>query len=84
MVYTPGSAQWMRWFRDDYGNVPFDEGQIALDYDMAMAAKSIPAYNKAKAKQSAGAKNAKAVPEDKITEANVEAFTRYRQRKTKR
>jgi mono/diheme cytochrome c family protein len=84
MVYTPGGEQWMRWFRDDYGNVPFDEGQIALDYDMAMAAKSIPAYNKAKAKQGTAAKNAKVVPEDKVTEANVEAFTKYRQRKTKR
>lgn len=46
-VYTPGSAEWMRWFRDDYGNVPFDEMQVALDYDMATALKSIPAYEKA-------------------------------------
>lgn len=46
-VYTPGSTEWMRWFRDDYGNVPFDEGQIATDYDMVTAFKAIPAYNAA-------------------------------------
>jgi hypothetical protein len=46
-VYTPGSAKWNLWFRDDYGNVPFDSGQIAMDYDMVMAFKSIPQYLKA-------------------------------------
>ncbi|CAM1345339.1 hypothetical protein [Tenacibaculum amylolyticum] len=47
IVYTPGSTEWMRWFRDDYGNVPFDAGQIATDYDMVTAFKAIPAYEKA-------------------------------------
>lgn len=74
-VYTPGSDKWMLWFRDDYGDVPFDAGQIALDYDMAMAFKSIPAYNNAQPT----AKSAKAVPQDKQTATNVEAFRKYRQ-----
>lgn len=82
-VYTPGSEQWMLWFRDNPGDVPFDEGQIALDYDMAMAAKSIPAYNKAQ-KKSSSASAKKAAPADNVTEANVAAFTKYRQRKTKK
>lgn len=46
-VYTPGSSEWNLWFRDNYGNVPFDSGQVAMDYDMVMAFKSIPAYQKA-------------------------------------
>ncbi|PZR19794.1 MAG: hypothetical protein DI539_12835 [Flavobacterium psychrophilum] len=81
-VYVPGSLDWMRWFRDDYGNVPFDPGQIALDYDMAMAAKSIPAYNAA-IKKSGTANRSKAASDD-VTAANVEAFRKYRQRKTKK
>lgn len=44
MVYAPGSAEWDRWFRDLYGNVPFDAGQVAMDYDMVMAFKSVPGY----------------------------------------
>jgi hypothetical protein len=46
-VYTPGSANWNLWFRDDYGNVPFDKGQVAMDYDLVMSFKSIPAYQDA-------------------------------------
>ena len=46
-VYTPGSANWNLWFRDDYGTVPFDSGQVAMDYDMVMAFKSVSAYEAA-------------------------------------
>lgn len=46
-VYTPGSAAWNLWFRDNSGNEPFDKGQVAMDYDMVMAFKSMPAYNAA-------------------------------------
>ena len=42
--YAPGSKEWNLWFRDDYGNVPFDSGQVAMDYDLVMAFKSVPAY----------------------------------------
>ncbi|RDI12322.1 hypothetical protein [Flavobacterium sp. AG291] len=84
MVYTPGSADWMLWFRDNYGDVPFDEGQIALDYDMAMAAKSIPAYNAAMAKTATSAKNARVAAVDNETAATVKAFTKYRHRNMKK
>lgn len=43
-VYSPGSAKWNLWFRDNYGDVPFDAGQVGMDYDMVMAFKSIRAY----------------------------------------
>lgn len=46
-VYTPGSSLWNLWFRNNYGNVPFDSTQVAMDYDMVMAFKSMRAYNKA-------------------------------------
>ncbi|MBO9731438.1 MAG: hypothetical protein J7623_22550 [Chitinophaga sp.] len=47
-VYTPGSPKWKLWFRNNYGNVPFDQGQVAMDYDMVMAFKSVGAYEAAK------------------------------------
>lgn len=40
-VYQPGSAEWMRWFQDRPGTEPQDSGQIALDYDMVTAFKSL-------------------------------------------
>ncbi|HVV54540.1 MAG TPA: hypothetical protein VHC47_04420, partial [Mucilaginibacter sp.] len=46
-VYTPGSADWNLWFRDNYGDVPFTQGQVAMDYDMVMAFKSVLAYEAA-------------------------------------
>jgi hypothetical protein len=53
-VYTPGSAKWNLWFRDDYGNVPFDNGQTAMDYDMVMAFKSVNQYLKAQGSEKNG------------------------------
>jgi len=50
-VYTPGSAKWNLWFRDDYGTVPFDPGQVAMDYDMVMSFKSVPGYDSAHTSQ---------------------------------
>lgn len=69
-VYTPGSPQWNLWFRDDAGNVPFDSGQIATDYDMVTAFKSIPAWQKSQAK------------ENKMLRANIEAVSEFRQHRT--
>jgi hypothetical protein len=46
-VYTPGSSLWNLWFRNNYGDVPFDSGRVAMDYDMAMAYKSALAYDTA-------------------------------------
>ena len=37
----------MRWFQNRPGNVPQDEGSVALDYDMNYAFKAIPAWVKA-------------------------------------
>jgi hypothetical protein len=72
-VYTPGSANWNLWFRDDYGNVPFDKGQVAMDYDMVMAFKSLRAYNKAHK------------PEKyTLLRENFEAIDRFRQHNTKK
>jgi len=71
-VYTPGSANWDLWFRDDYGTVPFDSGQVAMDYDMVMAFKSIPAYEAA---QPTG--------QNKLLKSNIEAVRRFRMHRTK-
>ncbi|WP_143309178.1 hypothetical protein [Chitinophaga vietnamensis] len=45
-VFTPGGTEWRRWFQDNAGTTPFDKlkGQVALDYDMVTAFKSIPAW----------------------------------------
>ncbi|MEZ4714123.1 MAG: hypothetical protein R3A44_43465 [Caldilineaceae bacterium] len=37
----------MKWFQDLPGNVPIDEPQVALDYGMNEAFKSLPAWFKA-------------------------------------
>jgi hypothetical protein len=66
-VYTPGSANWNLWFRDNYGNVPFDSGQVAMDYDMVMAFKSVPAYEAA---QPSG--------QPQLLKKNIEAAVRFR------
>jgi hypothetical protein len=71
-VYTPGSPEWKRWFRDDYGNVPFDAGQVAMDYDLVMAFKSMHAYQKA---QTPSAQN-------KTLINNLEAVRNFRRHNT--
>lgn len=68
-VYTPGSADWKRWFRDNYGDVPFDPGQVAMDYDMVMAFKSMSNY---KASLKKASKN--------VTENNFEKTHKFRTR----
>ncbi|TDW99370.1 hypothetical protein [Dinghuibacter silviterrae] len=70
-VYTPGSPNWNLWFRDNWGNVPFNEGQVAMDYDMVMAFKSVPAWEAA---QSSG--------QNSLLKANLEAVNRFRRHKT--
>jgi hypothetical protein len=50
-VFTPGGNEWLRWFRDNYGTVPFDSGQVATDFDMVTAFKSIAAYERAQKKK---------------------------------
>lgn len=72
MVYTPGSPQWNLWFRDNYGNVPFDSGQVAMDYDMVMAFKSVPAFEAAKAPN-----------QNKVLRDNIEAIRKFRRHNTK-
>ncbi len=72
MVYTPGSKEWNLWFRDDYGNVAFNGGQVALDYDMVTAFKSIPAYQAAHPKE-----------QDKMLKANLSAVNKYRHHRSK-
>lgn len=71
-VYTPGSPNWNLWFRDNAGNVPFDAGQVGMDYDMVMAFKSIPAYQAA---QSTGLTS--------LLKANLEATRNFRRHNTK-
>lgn len=68
-VYTPGSANWNLWFRDNYGNVPFDAGQVGMDYDMVMAFKSIPAYLAAQPA---------ATPSNKMLLTNIKAAANFR------
>lgn len=71
-VFTPGSAQWNLWFKDNYGNVPFDSGQVATDYDMVTAFKSVLAY------QAANPSIA-----DKQLMANIEAVKKFRRHSTR-
>lgn len=70
-VYTPGSPKWMLWFRDNYGNVPFDSGQVAMDYDMVMAFKSVGAYESAKSSN-----------QTKLLRNNLEAVRKFRRHNT--
>jgi len=45
LVYlASGSPEFMNWFQDRAGNVPQDEGSIALDYDMDYAFKALPIW----------------------------------------
>jgi hypothetical protein len=71
-VYNPGSANWNLWFRDNYGTVPFDSGQVAMDYDMVMSFKSVPAYEAAQPS-----------PQNQLLRNNVEAVQRFRRHNTK-
>ena len=41
---APGSADWLRWFQDRYGNVPMNAGSVAADFDMVLTFKSLPAW----------------------------------------
>ncbi|MBD2498745.1 hypothetical protein [Nostoc sp. FACHB-280] len=45
-IYSPGSNKFNNWFQDRPGNVPQDSGTIALDYDMNIAFKALPLWNK--------------------------------------
>ncbi|WP_440133141.1 hypothetical protein [Chitinophaga sancti] len=72
LVYTPGSPDWNLWFRDNYGNVPFDSGQVGMDYDMVMAFKSIGAYEAAQPT----AKN-------KLLRSNVATIMNFRRHNTR-
>lgn len=72
-VYTPGSANWNLWFKDNYGNVPFDSGQVGMDYDMVMAFKSISQFEQAQ--QSTG-KTAS------LVRSNFEAVKNFRRHRT--
>lgn len=71
-VYSPGSSKWNLWFRNNSGNVPFDSGQVAMDYDMVMAFKSIPAY-----------KDAQPSLQNKLVKNNIEAVRKFRRHNTK-
>jgi hypothetical protein len=71
-AYVPGSKEWNLWFRDNAGNVPFTPGQVAMDYDMVMAFKSIPAYYQA---QPTG--------QGKLLQAHIEAIQEFRRHSTR-
>jgi len=70
-VFTPGSAEWNLWFRDIYGNVPFDSGQVGMDYDMVMAFKSASAWE-----------NAQPQGQNKMLKSNFEAINKFRRHNT--
>lgn len=65
-VFEPGGTDWLRWYRDLEGNVPFDSGQVGLDFDMVTAFKSIPLYESAHHAQ--------------LNKAALSAAERFRQR----
>lgn len=71
VVYTPGSPKWNLWFRDNYGTVPFDSAQVAMDYDMVMAFKSMSNYNKAQPSE-----------QNKLLRSNLEAVKKFRRHNT--
>lgn len=82
-IYTPGSPKWNLWFRDNYGNVPFNSGpdQVALDYDMVTALQSIPAYNTAqKGKQNNVRQSSE---QKKLAKKNIDDFKKFRLHYTK-
>ncbi len=68
IVYTPGSPDWMKWFRDDYGNVAFNAGQVGMDYDMVMAYKSIGNWTQ----------NQPSSPQNTMLLQNFRAIRKYR------
>lgn len=70
-VYTPGSSLWNLWFRNNYGDVPFDSAQVAMDYDMVMAFKSISAYEKAHPSA-----------QNKLLKSNIDAINKFRRHNT--
>jgi len=47
VLFEPGSEQWDRYFQNRSGTEPQDPGQIALDYDLVFAFKSLPAWENA-------------------------------------
>ncbi|MCR8922257.1 hypothetical protein NO559_05705 [Dasania sp. GY-MA-18] len=44
VYHQTASADFMRWFQNRPGNIPQDPGQIALDYGMNYAFKSLPSW----------------------------------------
>lgn len=74
IVFTPGSPEWKLWFRDNAGNVPFDAGQVGMDYDMVMAFKSVGAYEQAKAPPTAA---------PNVLLRNLEAVRKFRRHNTR-
>jgi hypothetical protein len=52
--------------------VPFDSGQVAMDYDMVMAFKSVPAFEAAKPSE-----------QNKLLRSNVETVRKFRRHNTK-
>jgi hypothetical protein len=54
-LYPPGSPDWDQWFQDRAGTVPQNAGSVALDYDMVLAFKSLPAWDKYKHPKPLGA-----------------------------
>lgn len=44
VYYEPGSAEFSRWFQSRPGDVPQDEGTIALDYGMNYSFKALPQW----------------------------------------
>jgi hypothetical protein len=71
-VYTPGSAKWNLWFRDNAGDVPFDSGQVAMDYDMVMAFKAVGNWQKAHPSQ-----------ENKMLRSKIDEITQFRRHNTR-
>lgn len=72
-VYTPGSKNWDLWFRNDPGNVAFDKGQVAMDYDMVMAFKSVPNFKAAQPSNS----------QSKLLTSNLNSAKKFRRHNTK-
>jgi hypothetical protein len=46
VVPRPGSPEFNRWFQDRPGTQPFDSGTTALDYDLNIAIKALPLWQK--------------------------------------
>lgn len=47
VIEVPGSTGWDKWFQEQLGNVPMDQGSVAFDFDMVFTFKSLPAWQRA-------------------------------------